>query len=210
MIQLGIIEDNFQITESLVQFFRDDTEIKIIGTAEYVEKFMKMEGAIPDVILLDLSLPYKNGMECIEELCEKYKGVNIIIHSVSADYDSIFKCLCSGAHSYLTKGESLLKIRETIISTHSGGSQMSVEIARKVIDYFNKKTSKSKHREDELLNSREADVVNQIIEGKSYKMVADELGISLNTVRTHIKAIYKKLKINSNVELAKLYHKKDY
>jgi DNA-binding NarL/FixJ family response regulator len=104
----------------------------------------------------------------------------------------------------------LLKIRETIISTHAGGSQMSVEIARKVIDHFNKKTSKFKHREDELLNSREADVVNQIIEGKSYKMVADELGISLNTVRTHIKAIYKKLKINSNVELAKLYHKKDY
>jgi DNA-binding NarL/FixJ family response regulator len=210
MIHLGIIEDNIQITESLVQFFRDETEIKIIRTAEYVEKFMNMEGSIPDVILLDLSLPYKNGMECIEELCEKYKGVNIIIHSVSADYDSIFKCLCSGAHSYLTKGESLVKIRDTIIATHAGGSQMSVEIARKVIDHFNKKNNKSKLREDERLNSKEVDVVNLIIEGKSYKMVADELGISLNTVRTYIKTIYKKLKINSNVELAKLYHKKDY
>lgn len=210
MINLGIIEDNAEITNSLIEFFRDDSEIIVTGTADYVEKFMQTEGPSPDVILLDLSLPYKNGMECIEELCEKYKGVNIIIHSVSADYDSIFKCLCSGAHSYLTKGESLVKIRDTIIATHAGGSQMSVEIARKVIDHFNKKTNKFKLREDERLNSKEANVVNLIIEGKSYKMVANELGISLNTVRTHIKAIYKKLKINSNVELAKLYHKKEF
>ena len=87
---------------------------------------------------------------------------------------------------------------------------MSVEIARKVIDHFNKKTNKSRLKEDERLNSREADVVNLIIEGKSYKMVANELGISLNTVRTYIKAIYKKLKINSNVELTNLYNKKDF
>lgn len=210
MINLGIIEDNAEITNSLIEFFRDDSEIILTGTADYVEKFMQTEGPSPDVILLDLSLPYKNGMECIEELCIKYHGVSIIIHSVSADYDSIFKCLCNGAHSYLTKGESLVKIRDTIISTHAGGSQMSVEIARKVIDHFNKKNNKSKLREDERLNSREADVVNLIIEGKSYKMVANELGISLNTVRTYIKVIYKKLNINTNVELTKLYHKKDY
>ena len=210
MINLGIIEDNAEITNSLIEFFRDDSEIIVTGTADYVEKFMQIEGPSPDVILLDLSLPYKNGMECIEELCLKYNGVSIIIHSVSADYDSIFKCLCNGAHSYLTKGESLVKIRDTIIATHAGGSQMSVEIARKVIDHFNKKTNKSRLKEDERLNSREADVVNLIIEGKSYKMVANELGISLNTVRTYIKTIYKKLKINSNVELTNLYNKKEF
>ena len=210
MINLGIIEDNIEITNSLIEFFRDDSEIILTGTADYVEKFMQTEGPSPDVILLDLSLPYKNGMECIEELCIKYHGVSIIIHSVSADYDSIFKCLCNGAHSYLTKGESLVKIRDTIISTHAGGSQMSVEIARKVIDHFNKKNNKSKLREDERLNSREADVVNLIIEGKSYKMVANELGISLNTVRTYIKVIYKKLNINTNVELTNLYNKKEF
>jgi DNA-binding NarL/FixJ family response regulator len=208
MIHLGIIEDNFQITQSLLQYFKDDKDILITGTAEYVQKFMLLEGPAPDVILLDLSLPYKNGMECIEELCERYKGVSIIIHSVSADYDSIFKCLCNGAHSYLTKGESLMKIRETILTTHAGGSQMSVEIARKVIDHFNKKTKNSKQTEDQRLNNRETDVVNLIIEGKSYKMVADELGLSINTVRTHIKSVYKKLNINSNIELASLYLKK--
>lgn len=208
MIHLGIIEDNSQITASLMQYFNDDEEISIVGTAEYVEKFMQLEGPAPHVILLDLSLPYKNGMECIEELCSFYPGVSIIIHSVSADDESIFKCLCSGAHSYLTKGESLAKIRETILTTHAGGSQMSVQIARKVIDHFSKTTGNAKQPEGQQLNNRETDVVNLILEGKSYKMVANELSISINTVRSHIKSIYKKLKINSNIELANLYMKR--
>jgi DNA-binding NarL/FixJ family response regulator len=75
-------------------------------------------------------------MDCINELCTRFPGVSIIIHSVADDQESIFKCLCYGAQSYLTKGETLDKIRETILLTHGGGSLMSVEIARKVVDFF--------------------------------------------------------------------------
>lgn len=208
MIYLGIIEDNMEIIQSLTDFFNNDEEIKITTTAGYVDAFVKKTEFSPDVILLDLQLPYKNGMDCIGELCQLYPGVSIIIHSVSADYESIFKCLCNGAHSYLTKGESLAKIKETIIATFNGGSQMSVEIARKVIEHFSKKSSKSEINENQILNSRENDVVHLILEGNSYKMTADELGLSINTVRSHIKSVYKKLNINSNIELANIFMKK--
>jgi DNA-binding NarL/FixJ family response regulator len=210
MIKLGIIEDNKNVKETLISYFEEDEDIKLIDTAEYVDQFIEKNKTNIDVILLDLQLPYKNGMDSIQDLLNKYKNVSIIIYSVSADYDTLFKCLCFGAHSYLLKGEPLSKIRETIITTFNGGSNMSVQIARKVIEYF--KTTNTKVTnvgiEESKLNDRENDVVTEIIKGNSYKMVAQNLGISINTVRSHIKSIYRKLNINSNIELANIYHNK--
>jgi DNA-binding NarL/FixJ family response regulator len=140
-------------------------------------------------------------MDCIYELKDAFSNCAIIIHSVSADHDTIFKCLCNGADSYLTKGETLAMIRETIIATHQGGSQMSVQIARKVVQHFHRRIP----QETQLLSAREQDVVDLILKGRSYKMVADDLNISINTVRTYIKSIYKKLNVNSNLELANIY-----
>jgi DNA-binding NarL/FixJ family response regulator len=210
MIKLGIIEDNKNVKETLISFFEKDDDIQLIDTAEYVDQFIENNKSKIDVILLDLQLPYKNGMDGIQDLLKQYKNVSIIIYSVSADYDTLFKCLCHGAHSYLLKGEPLNKIRETIITTFNGGSNMSVQIARKVIEYF--KTINNipinVSVEESKLNDRENDVVSEIIKGNSYKMVAQNLGISINTVRSHIKSIYRKLNINSNIELANIYHNK--
>lgn len=202
MINIGIIEDHTDITDLLCDFLHDDTEIAVKSTATYVEAFIqKTKGQQVDVILLDLSLPYRNGMDCIKELKNAFHQSSIIIHSVSADHETIFKCLCNGADSYLTKGESLAMIRETIIATHHGGSQMSVQIARKVVEHFRRNIP----QESQLLSTREQDVVELILKGRSYKMVADDLNISINTVRTYIKSIYKKLNVNSNLELANIY-----
>ena len=208
MIKLGIIEDNKNVTETLINFFENDMDITLVDTAEFVDQFIQNNKKNIDVILLDLQLPYKNGMDSIQDLIKQYKNVSIIIYSVSADYDTLFKCLCYGAHSYLLKGEPLSKIRETIITTFNGGSNMSVQIARKVVEYFKTTTPKTASIEEYKLNERENDVVNEIIKGNSYKMVAQNLGISINTVRSHIKSIYRKLNINSNIELANLFHNK--
>ncbi|MBU3676115.1 MAG: response regulator transcription factor [Chitinophagaceae bacterium] len=208
MIKLGIIEDNKQVTESLLNYFENDALIKIGSHAEYVEQFIKKTPEGVDVILLDLNLPFKNGMDSIRDLSNQYPNVSIIIYSVSADYDTLFKCLCNGAHSYLLKGEPLDKIKETIITTFEGGSNMSVQIARKVVEYFKQNNESQIKTEETKLNDRENEVVNEIIKGNSYKMVAQNLGISINTVRSHIKSIYRKLNINSNIELANIYHKK--
>ena len=207
MIKLGIIEDNEEIVQSLRDYFLHDEDIQITGTAMYVKAFIRQSSEVPDIILLDLMLPHRNGMDCIPDLTAHYPGVSFLRHSVSADYDSIFTCLCNGAHSYLTKGESLSKIRETIISTYQGGSQMSVQIARKVVAYFSKQNTREETSGAAKLNSREMEVVNHILEGKSYKMTADIMQLSINTVRSYIKSIYKKLNINSNLELAKIYLK---
>lgn len=208
MIHLGIIEDNTVIRQSLLDYFRHDEEIEVIAAASYVEEFYNISKKAPQVLLLDLHLPHKNGKESIRELCTKYEGVSIIIHSVADDYDTIFFCLCNGAQSYLTKGESLDKVKETIVTTHQGGSQMSVEIARKVVDYFSKVKPGNVVEEDAILNSRETEVVHLIVEGKSYKMVAAELDISINTVRKYIKSVYRKLNINTSIELANIYLRK--
>lgn len=203
-----MIEDNAEIIKSVKEYFENDSEIILVNSASYVDAFVNQYDKKVDVLLLDLSLPFKNGSDCIGELCEKFPGISIIIHSVSTDYETIFKCLCNGAHSYLIKGESLSKIREGIINTYNGGSQMSVQIARKVVDFFTNKNQNNQLPEEGNLSSREMQVVNSILKGKSYKMVAEELNISINTVRSYIKTIYRKLNINSNLELARIYMKK--
>lgn len=208
MIKLGVIEDNKQVVESLLNYFQNDSEIKITSHAEYVEQFINITPEGVDVVLLDLNLPFKNGMDSIRDLSTRYPNISIIIYSVSADYDTLFKCLCNGAHSYLLKGEQLEKIKDTIITTFQGGSNMSVQIARKVVEYFKQNNDNQLKTEETKLNDRENEVVNEIIKGNSYKMAAQNLGISINTVRSHIKSIYRKLNINSNIELANIYHKK--
>ena len=210
MIALGVIEDNEVISRTLRDFFREDPEIRITSMASHVDEFYQQEAEQPQVLLLDLMLPYRNGMDCITEICSRYPGVSIIIHSVADDQESIFKCLCHGAQSYLTKGETLDRIRETILLTHGGGSLMSVEIARKVVDFFGTRAASMTAQvqpEDMGLNPREQWVVNLILDGLSYKMVASEMGVSINTVRKHIKSVYRKLNINTSMELARLYHR---
>jgi DNA-binding NarL/FixJ family response regulator len=209
MIELGIIEDNEVIRQSLVDYFLNDEDIHVVAAAPFVDAFYSLAETAPHVLLLDLHLPHKNGKESIRELCSYYKGVSIIIHSVADDYETIFFCLCNGAQSYLTKGESLDKVKETILTTYNGGSQMSVEIARKVVDYFSRIRVETSNPDDSGLNDREKDIVRLIVEGKSYKMVASQLGISINTVRKYIKSVYRKLNINTNIELANIYLKRN-
>lgn len=209
MIRLGVIEDNEVIGRTLKTYFQDDPDIRISCLASHVDEFYQWSTEDPQVLLLDLMLPFRNGMDCIDELCSRYPGVSIIIHSVADDQESIFKCLCHGAQSYLTKGETLDRIRETILLTHSGGSLMSVEIARKVVDFFGtrKQPVPEKQKEELVLNAREQQVVDLILDGLSYKMVGSEMGVSINTVRKHIKSVYRKLNINTSMELARLYHR---
>jgi DNA-binding NarL/FixJ family response regulator len=208
MINLGIIEDNTIVTQSLLDYFQHDEEVQVVVTSTHVDEFYEKVSQVPDVLLLDLFLPYKNGMDSIRELSTRYPALSIIIHSVADDYESIFHCICNGAQSYLTKGESLDKVKEAILITYQGGSQMSVEIARKIVDYLAKPGTRIQQNEITSLNSKEMEIVNLIVEGRSYKMVASELEISINTVRKHIKSIYRKLNINTNMELANLYYKK--
>ncbi len=199
IIRLAIIEDEVLIQESLKTFFDSLAHITCLTVSASVEDFLKHIPdfeILPDVLLLDINLLGMTGIEGIPLLLNKMPEVDIIMLTTFEDNDSIFKALCAGACSYLSKKTPLKKIQEAIEVVHNGGSYMSPSIARKVVNHYAPKFSKQS-----VLSARENDVVIGIVAGKSYKMIADDLFVSINTVRTHIKNIYKVLGINSKAEL---------
>jgi DNA-binding NarL/FixJ family response regulator len=199
-IKLGIVEDEPLVLENLTIFFEHQPDIEVVLTANSVEDFLeKVEGTSLDVLLLDIGLPGMSGLEAIRIIKNFNPAPDVLMLTSFDDSDKVFKALCAGADAYLLKRTPLQSIREAIITVHKGGSYMSPSIARKVINYFApKNTSK-----DELLTSRQLQIVEGLVDGLSYKMIADKYLISVETVRDHIKKIYKKLHVNSKAEVIK-------
>lgn len=199
-IQLGIIEDESLVMESLIILFGENPRFSITRTANSVEDFLvpPLEESI-DILLLDIGLPGMSGLQGIRAIKQVKPNVQIIILTVFEESDKIFKALCAGATAYLTKRTSLHKIMEAVLIVSQGGSYMSPAIARKVVEHFSPK----KTRIAEKLTGRQLQIVDGVVEGLSYKMIADKYQMSINTVRDHIRNIYRKLEINSRTELIK-------
>ena len=200
MIYLGIIEDEPMVRENLEIYFGAQPEIEPILAADSVEAFLEnLQPNLPlDTILLDIGLPGMSGLEGIRLLKGQRPDIDIIMLTAYDDSDRIFKALCAGADSYLIKRTGLPVIKDAIMTVNRGGSYMSPSIARKVINHFSPKQEKS---EDQVLTDRQQQIVNGLVDGLSYKMIADKYIISVETVRDHIKKIYKKLQVNSKAEV---------
>lgn len=199
-IQLAIIEDDMLVQDSLQSFFDAQQHVEVLKPQASVEDFLEQleESASPDILLLDINLLGMSGIEGIPLLKKALPETDIIMLTTFEDSESIFNALCAGACSYLSKRTPLKKILEAVEVVHKGGSYMSPAIARKVTEHFAPKRTKAS-----LLTKRQQDIVKGIVAGKSYKMIANDLFVSLDTVRTHIKNIYKALEINSKAELIK-------
>jgi DNA-binding NarL/FixJ family response regulator len=200
-IRLAIIEDEVLIQESLKSFFDSVPHIACLKVSASVEDFLKQLHTLqilPDVLLLDINLLGMTGIEGIPLLLNEMPVLDIIMLTTFEDNDSIFKALCAGACSYLSKKTSLKKIQEAVEVVQDGGSYMSPSIARKIVNHYAPRSTKKN-----VLSPRETDVVNGIVAGKSYQQIADDLFVSLNTVRTHIKHIYKALGVNNKAGLIK-------
>ncbi len=200
MIKVGIIEDDDFIRENVQKYLnRQDNFICEIAEDSF-EKFLPKlasEGPI-DIALADIGLPGISGINGIKILKHDYPGINIIMLTVYNDSTRIFNSLCAGASGYLLKNTPLEEIKKAIEALDSGGAPMSPEIARKVIEYFNPKKSDTYQTN---LTTKENEIVNLMVDGLSYKMIADRMGISIDTVRFHIKNIYRKLHVNSKGEV---------
>jgi DNA-binding NarL/FixJ family response regulator len=201
MAVIGIVEDNKKIRD-LIQRYLDmqkemDCPVAVDSVEEMLEHLEKHQR--PEVILMDIQLPGMSGIKGMEIIKEKYPEIEIIMLTVYHDSHKIFDSLKAGASGYLLKHTSLPEIKESIENLLKGGAPMSPQIARKVISHFNKEAPKK--NEDSMITNREQDIVNGLVDGLSYKMIADRYDISIDTVRAHIRNIYKKLHVNSKAEV---------
>lgn len=198
---VGIVEDNKKI-RNLIQRYLDMQEDLLCPVAvDSVEEMLEYleDHDNPRVILMDIQLPGMSGIKGISIIKEKYPEIDIIMLTIYHDSHKIFNALRAGASGYLLKHTSLPEIKESIIKLIDGGAPMSPQIARKVINHFQENAPKKNPESD--LTPREHDIVNGLTDGLSYKMIADRFDISIDTVRAHIRNIYKKLHVNSKAEV---------
>jgi DNA-binding NarL/FixJ family response regulator len=198
---VGIVEDNKKIRDLIQRYLDMQDEVACPVAVDSVEEMLEYleEHPAPDVILMDIQLPGMSGIKGISLIKEKYEDVDIIMLTVYHDSHKIFNALRAGASGYLLKHTSLPEIKESILKLVDGGAPMSPQIARKVINHFQENAPKKNTDSD--LTPREHDIVNGLVDGLSYKMIADRYDISIDTVRAHIRNIYKKLHVNSKAEV---------
>tara|TARA_R110000787_G_scaffold85049_2_gene181837 strand:- start:20865 stop:21491 length:627 start_codon:yes stop_codon:yes gene_type:complete len=196
-INLAIIEDDLVVQESLVEFFGLQANIETVLVSNSVEDFLerinKCEN-LPNILLLDINLPGLSGLEGLPLIKKELPELDVMMLTTFDETDKIFEALSCGACSYMSKRISLQKILEAIEIVSKGGSYMSPAIARKIANFY---APKKKQK----LTSRQMEIVDGIVSGKSYKMIATDLFVSIDTVRSHIKNIYKTLEINCKAEL---------
>ncbi len=201
MIEIGIVEDNVKI-RNLIQRYLDMQDNMSCKTAvDSVEEMLEhlKEHDPPDVMLMDIQLPGMSGIEGIGIIKKEFPEIEIIMLTIYHDSHKIFDSLCAGASGYLLKHTTLPEIKTSIENLVEGGAPMSPQIARKVIEFFGTQEPQKKPESD--LTAREQDIVNGLVDGLSYKLIADRFDISIDTVRAHIRNIYKKLHVNSKAEV---------
>lgn len=190
-INVVIVEDDEIIRESFASLVNEFEKTRCIAHYESCEKALSnFKEDDPDLILMDIELPGISGIEGIRKIKKLKPEVDIIAVTVHDDDKIVFDALCAGACGYLTKNVSPNKLLSAIEEAFDGGAPMTTNIARMVVGSFHKSV-------DSPLSDRETEVLKHLASGKSYTMIADELYINKETVRSHIKNIYNKLEVNS-------------
>jgi DNA-binding NarL/FixJ family response regulator len=197
MINVIITEDKVTIREGLALLINATEGMTCVAQYGSCEEMLAdIKNHEPDVILQDIGLPGMCGIDGVKEIRKILDEVVILMLTVYEDEDNVFESLKAGASGYLLKKTPPAQLIEAIQDAHKGGSPMSSSIARKVVTFFQR--GKSKTVEDDAnLSGREIEILESLSEGNSYKMTADKLFISIDTVRTYIRSIYKKLHVHS-------------
>ncbi|HKQ73751.1 MAG TPA: response regulator transcription factor [Blastocatellia bacterium] len=198
-IRVAIVEDDRALRDGLGMLINGTPGYACVGAFRSVEDALRsMSNNVPDVLLLDIQLPGMPGSEGVKPLQETYPQLEIIMLTVLAEQEKVFESICNGACGYLLKETPPARLLEAIREAHEGGSPMSPEIARKVVKLFQKTGPPEKF--DDQLTPQELRLLKLLAQGYSYGRAADQLNISLNTVRDHIRSIYDKLHVHSKSE----------
>ena len=198
MISIAIIEDDEDVRESLEILVRSTEGFDCAGTFADAETGLDFLTHNPaDIVLMDIHLPVMDGIECVRKLKSVHPDMQFIMCTVFKDDDSVFNALKAGATGYLLKNEDPVKIIDAIHEISAGGSPMTPQIARRVLESFKRP---SVNEAIHLLTKRETEMLGFLSKGLRYKEIADKLFISTETVRKHINNIYQKLHVQSRIE----------
>jgi DNA-binding NarL/FixJ family response regulator len=207
MITVSIVDDEKDLRESIATFINGSPGFRCISA--YGSAQAALEGLPrdrPAVVLMDINMPGMSGIECVARLKELVPEVQTVMLTVYEDTERIFDALSAGASGYLLKRSKPSKLLEAIREVHEGGSPMSSSIARKVVASFQKsRQSGEKPPSHPHLSPREEAVLDLLAKGYTYKLIADELGISIDTIRTYLRRIYEKLHVQSRTEAVAKY-----
>ena len=199
-IRVCIFEDNTQLRESLFNLVDASDGFVCVGAfANCEDVISKVSSVKPDVILMDIELPGISGIDAVRITKEKFPEVKILMETIFEEDDKIFQSICNGAEGYILKNTPPEEIMEAITEIHEGGAPMTPAIALKVMRMFKQNLSSNKD-ESFNLSSREKEILKCLVEGMSYKLIAGNCFISIDTVHGHIKNIYKKLQVHSKSE----------
>jgi len=204
MISVCIVDDEKELRQSIATFVNGSPGFRCLNTYSCAADALKsLPEEKPEVVLMDINLGGMNGIECVERLKAVSPTMQILMLTVYEDTDQIFKALAAGASGYLLKRSSPTKLLQAIREVHGGGSPMSSSIARKVVASF----QKSRHTGEKQthLSPREEMVLECLAKGLTYKQIADQLEISIDTIRTYLRRIYEKLHVQSRTEAVAKY-----
>lgn len=199
---IAIIEDDEKVRNFIakqIQLFIDVEELRVFENAEAA--LIELAKSPVEIALFDINLPKMNGIDCIQRLKILHPKMQMMVLTVYDNNEHIFSALKAGAVSYLLKNTPSQKLIEAIEEVHKGGSTISGQIARKVIEAFAVKEKTNDYFQE--LSKREQEILENLSKGYRYKEIADKLFVSIETVRTHIRNIYEKLQVNSRAEALK-------
>lgn len=201
VIQISIIEDNAEYRNALQLMLNATPGFNCTHTYPSGESAVQgIPGAQPDIVLVDINLPGISGIQVLEALKKKFPRIQFMILTVFEDDDKIFNALAAGASGYLLKSTPPRNILEAIRELQDGGSPMSAQIARKVVESFLKPTREISNPYEDMLTAREKEILELLSQGRLYRQIADDLGISRETVKSHCHNIYEKLHVTTKME----------
>jgi len=206
-VRVLLFEDNDTLREALAVMIGGTEGFEVVGAfGDCLEAAQHVKKLQPDVVLMDIDLPGRDGITALAELKKRYAYLDVLMLTVFDDDDRVFEAIKAGATGYLLKKTSPARIMEAIREVYDGGAPITPSIARRILMHMHSRPAPENSLSQ--LTEREMQVLGLLAEGKSYKMVAATCGVGIETVRTHIRRIYEKLQVHSVTEAVAKYWKR--
>lgn len=199
-LKVILFDDNQNIRESIALLLTTTPDLRLIASFETcLQMADHLRDLQPDIVLMDIDMPGMSGINAVRQLRNEFPELPVLMLTIFEDDEKVFASICAGANGYILKNAGMHDLIRCIREVHQGGAPMTPVIARKVLNQFarSQQSNRSPKTETYDLSNREMEVLQLLVKGLSYKMIADHLSVSYETVHSHIRKIYRKLHVNS-------------